>query len=80
MTTSESIIEKTFNNNDRLLITNMAHPEQTVTYNIKLGDTEVPVSGQYMFTFADTEFVNGDITQEFDIYINNKKSLCFVGI
>lgn len=62
---------KTFNNNDRLLITNMAHPEQTVTYNIKLGDTEVPVSGQYMFTFADTEFVNGDITQEFDIYINN---------
>ena len=64
---------KTFNNNDRLVITNMANPEQQVTYNIKMGDADIPVSGQYSFTFADVDFVNGDITQEFDIYINNLK-------
>lgn len=64
---------KTFNNLDRLIVTNMVRPEQTVTYTIKLNDVEIPSAGQYSFDFDDTDFVQGDIVQYFDIYINDLK-------
>lgn len=64
---------KTFNNLDRLVVTNMVRPEQTVTYSIKLNDVDIPLAGQYTFNFEDADFVQGDIVQYFDVYINDLK-------
>ena len=64
---------KTFNNLDRIIVTNMVRPEQTVTFNIKLNNVDIPVAGQYTFDFADIDFIQGNIVQYFDIYINELK-------